>query len=241
MFTRQLERVGALFLMAGAAGFVAVFLYLQATFGYPYVLALGAGEVLPRLAAGGSGLRAAWLIYSALPLTLLLAGIASMRLLEDGAGRGLARLGAAAASLAAVAMMMGLLRWATIHAVLAERWPTATPEQRAIYSTMFDALNSYLGTFLGELLGELALAGWFACVGVALWRAERRRSGVPLLVAGAIVGVGALRQITAAVAPVVELGNVVLPLGLFGVAGLMLTNRPVTTLVGPGSVAQPRS
>lgn len=62
MFTRQLERVGALFLIGGAAGFVAVFLYLQATFGYPYVLAQGAGEVLPRLAAGGSGLRAAWLI-----------------------------------------------------------------------------------------------------------------------------------------------------------------------------------
>lgn len=34
----------------------------------------------------------------------------------------------------------------------------------------------------------------------------------------------------------IELGNLVLPLGLFGVAGLMLTNRRVTTLVGAGSV-----
>jgi hypothetical protein len=170
--------VGALFLMAGAAGFVAVFLYLQVTFGYPEVLAHGAADVLPRLAAGGSRLQAAWLIYSALPFSLLLAGIASMRLLEDGAGRGLARLGAAAACLAAIAMTMGLLRWATVHAVLAERWATATPEQREIYSALFDALNRYLGNFVGELLGELALAGWFACVGVALWRVERRRSTV---------------------------------------------------------------
>ncbi len=241
MLTRQLERVGALFLMAGAAGFVAVFLYLQVTFGYPDVLAHGAADVLPRLAAGGSRLQAAWLIYSALPFSLLLAGIASMRLLEDGAGRGLARLGAAAACLAAIAMTMGLLRWATVHAVLAERWATATPEQREIYSALFDALNRYLGNFVGELLGELALAGWFACVGVALWRVERRRSATPLLVTAAIVAIGALRQLTPAVAPVVELGNIMLPLGLFGVAGLMLTNHPVPTLVGPRSVVQPCS
>lgn len=125
MFTRNLQRVGALALLLGTTGFIAIFLYLRSAFGYPDVLDQSAAEVLPRLAEGGAQLRAAWLLYSALPLTLLIAGIASMPLLEDGGGRGLARLGAAAASLAAVVMMLGLLRWPSLHDTLAARWAAA--------------------------------------------------------------------------------------------------------------------
>ncbi|HEY0469596.1 MAG TPA: DUF4386 family protein, partial [Polyangiaceae bacterium] len=235
MFTRHLQRLGGIALMLCASGFVAVFLYLQAAFGYPDILAQGAPDVLPRLAAGGTKLRSVWLFYSALPLTLLVAGIASMPLLEDGGGRGLARLGAAAASLAAVAMMLGLLRWPSIHDALASRWATANVEQREIYGTMFDAVNRYLGNLLGELLGELSLAGWFACIGTALQRSERRLAGTLVLAVAAIVAVSALRQLTSAVAPIAALGNVVLPLGLFGVAGLMLA-----TPIAPPSLSRPR-
>jgi Domain of unknown function (DUF4386) len=222
MFTRNLQRVGAMALIFGATGFIGVFLYLHSAFGYPDVLGQGAAEVLPRLAAGGSKLRTAWLLYSALPLTLLIAGIASMPLLEDGGGRGLARLGAAAASLAAIAMMLGLVRWPSIHDVLASRWATASAEQRETYAAIFDAANRYLGNLLGELLGELALAGWFACVGVALRRSERRLGGTFVLAAAAIVAVSALRQLTTAVAPIAALGPVVLPVGLLAIAGFML-------------------
>jgi hypothetical protein len=240
MFTRNLERTGAIALMFGAAGFILIFFYLHSTFGYPEILDQGAAGVLPGLADGGSTLHRAWLLYASLPLTLLVGGIASMPLLEDGGGRGLARLGAAAASLAAVAMMIGLMRWSSIDDVLAARWPVASTDQRETYSAIFDAANRYLGNFLGELLGELALAGWFACVGVALRRSDRRTGGTFVLVLAAIVAIGALRQVTPAVAPNASLGNVVLPLGVFVIAGYMLARRRA----GPDAwalPAQPRS
>ena len=222
MFTRNLQRAGAIALVFGATGFIAIFLYLHRVFGYPDILHHGAGEVLPRLAAGGSKLRAAWLLYSALPLTLLVAGIASMPLLEDGGGRGLARLGAASASLAAVAMIVGLARWPSIHDALASRWATASADGREIYAAMFDAANRYLGNLVGELLGELSLAGWFACVGWALRRSERRIGGTFVLAAAAIVAVGSLRQLTSAVVPIAGVANVVLPVALLAIAGFML-------------------
>jgi hypothetical protein len=241
MFTRNLQRVGAIVLALGAAGFIAGFLYLQSAFGYPDILDHRADEVLPRLAAGGSRLRIAWLLYSALPLTLLVAGIASMPLLEDGGGRGLARLGAAAASVAAISMLLGLLRWASIHEVLASRWASASAEQREVYAAMFDAANRYLGNLLGELLGELSLAGWFACVGVALRRAERRVGGTLVMAAAVIVAIAALRQLTSAVAAVAELGNVVLPVALFMIAGLMLQEPRAAVGPRPRAEGQPRS
>jgi hypothetical protein len=222
MFTRNLQRVGAVALALGATGFIAVFLYLQSAFGYPDILDRGAAEVLPRLAAGGASLHTAWLLYGALPLTLLVAGIASMPLLEDGGGRGLARLGAAAASLAAIAIMIGLLRWPSIHDTLAARWTTASAEERDIYGAIFDAANRYLGNLLGELLGELALAGWFACVGLALRRSDRRIAGALVLAAAAIVAISACRVLTSVVAPVAAVGNVVLPVTLLAIAGFML-------------------
>ena len=231
MFTRKLERAGAAALALGAVGFVVVFLYLPAAFGYPDVLDRGAGDVLPRLAAGGATLRAVWLVYGALPLVLLVAGVASMPLLEDGGGRGLARLGAAAATLAAIAMMVGLLRWPSIHDALAARWADATTEQRDVYAAIFDGANRYLGNLLGELLGELALAAWFACIGVALLRCERRVTGALSLGAAAIVAAGALRVLTPAVDPIAAAANLVLPLWLVATAAI-LWRRPSYGAIG---------
>lgn len=240
MFTRHLQRVGAVLLIGGASAFIAVFLYLHSAFGYPDILELGAGDVLPRLAAGGSRLQVAWGLYGALPLTLLVAGIASMPLLEDGGGRGLARLGAVASSLAAIAMLLGLSRWTSIHAMLASRWASASTAQREIYATIFDASNRYLGNWVGELLGELSLAGWFACIGVALRRSERPLGGTLVLAAAGIVALGALRQLTSVVAPIAELANIVLPVGLLAIAGFMLA--PAVPLLSPLDAAgQPRS
>jgi Domain of unknown function (DUF4386) len=214
MFTRKLERVAAVLVALGSIGFIAVFTHLKAVFGYPDVLDLGAAEVLPRLRAGGEGLRVVWLIYAALPLTLIAGGIGSMPLLEDGGGRGLARLGAAAAALAGVTMLIGLARWPSIHWTLAAKWASASAEQRETYAVLFDATNRYLGNLLGELLGELALAGWLACIGTALRRSDRRAAGVVLLGAAALIGIGALRQLTTLVDPIATLANAVLPIAL---------------------------
>lgn len=226
MFTRHLERAGAITLAIGAAGFIAVFLYLQSAFGYPAILDHGAADVLPRLAAGGSTLRAVWLVYAALPLTLLVAGIASMPLLEDGGGRGLARLGAAAAALASLAMMIGLLRWPSLHDSLAARWADASGDQRAAIAAVFDAANRYLGNLIGELLGELALAAWLACIGVALRRSERRLVGTLTLGVAGVIALGALRQLTPAVDPIAAASNLLLPLWLF-VSAREMWRRPI--------------
>jgi len=242
VFTRNLQRVGAVALAFGAAGFIAVFVYLHSEFGYPDILSHGAADVLPRLLAGGSKLRTAWLLYSALPLTLLVAGIGSMPLLEDGGGRGLARLGATAAILAAVAMLLGIVRWPSIHDTLALRWATASAEGREIYGAVFDAANRYLGNLLGELLGELCLAGWIACVGVALRRSERRVGGTLVLIGGAIVAVSALRRLTSVVAPVADIGNFVLPAVLIAIAAFMLDERPAAPSLRPlRTASQPRA
>lgn len=230
MFTRKLERVGAVILALGSAGFVAIFLYLQAAFAYPDILDREAGEVLTRLHES-STLRSVWLLYALLPITLLIAGVSSMPLLEDGGGRGLARIGGVAAIAAALLMMIGLLRWPSIHASLAERWVDATLDQRAIYAAIFDAANRYLGNFTGELLGELALAGWFACTGMALRLAERPRWGTALLIAAAIVALGALRQLSPVFDPIAAISNLVLPLSLFAIAGLLWRHaRPQRTV-----------
>lgn len=221
MFTRKLERVGAVILALGSAGFIAVFIYLQSAFSYPDILDRDAHEVLVRLLGGGETLRGVWLLYAALPLAILVAGIASMPLLEDGGGRGLARIGGVFAILASLLMMIGLLRWPSIQWSLAERWPEATPDQREVYTAMFDAANRYLGNLCGELLGELALAGWFISIGMALRLAERPRWGWAMKLAGLIVALGALRQLSSVVDPIAAISNIVLPIGLFAIAGLM--------------------
>jgi hypothetical protein len=86
---------------------------------------------------------------------------------------------------------------------------------------MFDAANRYLGNLIGELLGELVLAGWFLSIGLALRLAERPRWGWAMTIAGAIVALGALRQLSSVFDPIAAVSNVVLPIGLFAIAGLM--------------------
>lgn len=55
-------------------------------------------------------------------------------------------------------------------------------------------------------------------------------AGTLVLGAAAIVALSALRQLTPAVAPIAELGNVVLPGALFAIAGLMLTTPAAPSL-----------
>ena len=229
MTTRAFDRIGGSALVVGSVGFVAVFWYLATAFGYPDVLDRPAHEVLPALAAGGSPLRVAWLLYGAIPMTLLVAGIASMPLLEAGGGRSLARLGGTFATLAAMAMMVGLLRWPSIQWALAERWASATADQRDVYAAIFDGANLYLGNLFGEFLGETMLASWFATLGVALRGAGRDRLGSAAMFMAAVTATSACRLITTAVDPVSALNNTLLPLWLvvLGVV-LWLGDRAIT-------------
>jgi len=219
--TRFVPRLGGTALIAGSLGFIAIFSYLASSFGYPDVLDEPASTVLPALAAGGTSLRAAWLLYGAIPLTLLVAGIASMPFIERGAGRTAARFGGAMMAIASVSMMVGLLRWSSIQWVIAQRWPDATGDQRAVYATIFDGANTYLGNFFGEYIGETMLAGWFVAIGLALRGMHRSWLGIGSIGMGIVVALSAQRQLTQVVDPISDVNNALLPVWLI-VLGVVL-------------------
>jgi hypothetical protein len=199
---------------------MAVFAFLASRFDYPAILDGPASIVLPRLLATGPAGRAAWALYAFLPLIWLPAGVGAYRALRRS-HPGAMLLALQCATLAAVSMMLGLMRWPSIHWHLAHLQATASPEQQAVIATVFDGLNSYLGNYIGEFLGELSFNLFFLLSAWALLRSRAIPAwlaAVGLVVAG--VGfVGMLRNVTVAVAPVAAMNNYLLPLWMiaFGV------------------------
>jgi hypothetical protein len=195
-------------LILGAVAFMAVFGYLAARFDYPAILNGPAETVLPHLLATGSTGRAVWAIYAFLPLVWIPAGAgAYLALRRSHPGSSLLALQCAV--VAALAMMLGLMRWPTVHWRLAQLYATADSSQRAVLDALFDGLNTYLGNYLGEFLGELAFNAFFLLTGWALL--QTRRVAVLGLVAGLAGLVGMFRNVTAAVAPVAAVNNYLLP------------------------------
>src|SRR5439155_7827621 len=136
--------------------------------------------------------------------------------------RGAMRLAMFFALVAAMAMMLGLMRWPSIHWHLAMAFTQAAPPEQAVIAATFDGLNTYLGNFIGEFLGELAVSMFFLLTSwVWLQSPARARwigsMGVGTAVAGLI---GMFRNVTTLVAPVAAVNNYLLPLFmiLLGVA-----------------------
>jgi hypothetical protein len=77
-------RAGGVCLVGGALAFLGVFSYLAARFQYPEVLDGSARDVLPALLATGAAGRAAWALYSVLPLVFIPAGIGAFEALRAG-------------------------------------------------------------------------------------------------------------------------------------------------------------
>jgi hypothetical protein len=173
---RTVIRFGGFCLAGGAVAFIAVFSYLAARFDYPAVLDGPAATVLPSLLATGEQGRLVWAIYALLPLIWLPAGVAAYEALAP-VQRGAMRLALQFAVVAAVAMMLGLMRWPSIqwHLVLAfER--AALPEQ-AVLASLFDGLNTYLGNYIGEFLGELCFSLFFLLTSIVWLQSPERRAG----------------------------------------------------------------
>ena len=201
-------RAGGWSLILGAIAFMAVFSYLAARFDYPAVLDGPAETVLPHLLATGSTGRAVWAVYAFLPLVWIPAGVgAYLALRRSHPGSSLLALQCAV--VAALAMMLGLMRWPTVHWRLAQLYATADSSQRAVLDALFDGLNTYLGNYLGEFLGELAFNAFFLLTGWAML--QTRRVAVLGLVAGLAGLVGMFRNVTAAVAPIAAVNNYLLP------------------------------
>jgi hypothetical protein len=215
-------RAGGICLIAAALGFIGVFTYLAMQFDYPAILDGSAAEVLPRLLATGATGRAVWALYGFLPLLLIPAGVGAFYALRDGR-EGIIVLALLFALLAALTMMLGLLRWPSIHWALANAYASAGAADKAAIAAVFTGLNSYLGNYLGEFLGELCLNFFFLFSSLAMLAVTGRFSrwigylGVFTAVAGLI---GMFRNVSGLVSPVAALNNYLLPLWMvvFGVA-----------------------
>ena len=204
----------------GALAFVVVFSYLAANFDYPEILDGAAADVLPRLRDGGATMRTIWAIYAFLPLFLVPGAVGAYCACPSSRGR--MTLALVVASIGAVAMCLGLMRWPSIHWAIAEAYAQSGAETRSTLGVVFQGLNLYLGNYIGEFLGETALAVFFALAGWSLLDEARFPTwlgwtGVSFAL---LFFIGSFRNVTAVVQPVANINNALLPLWmiLLGVA-----------------------
>jgi hypothetical protein len=208
---------GGIALIGGALAFLGVFSYLAARFHYPEVLDGSAQDVLPALLATGGTGRAAWALYSVLPLVFIPAGISAFEALRERAA-GPMRVGALFAFLAAVSMMLGLMRWPSVHWELAHAWDASGDGERLVLTALFDGLNLYLGNYIGEFIGELSFSVFFVLSGVGLLRHPRapRWLGWWGLATGILGLIGMWRNVTQSVGAVAAANNYLLPAWMIG-------------------------
>ena len=212
MSSRAVIRFGGVSLAGGAVAFLGVFTYLAARFNYPDVLDGPAATVLPNLLATGAQGRLVWAIYAFLPLIWLPAGVAAYEALAP-VRRGTMRLAMLFAVVAAIALMLGLMRWPGVHWQLALAWKSAGPAEQAVLAAVFDGLNTYLGNYIGEFLGELSFSAFFLLTSIVWLRGPSRPRWIGWFgVATAVLGfVGMFRNVTGAVSAVAALNNYLLP------------------------------
>jgi hypothetical protein len=222
-------RIGGVFLIAGAIAFMGVFSYLAARFNYPTVLDGDAAQVLPALVATGATGRAVWAIYGFLPLIWIPAGVGAFHALRD-VREGSMRVAMQFALIAAISMMLGLLRWPSIHWTLAQAYAAGTDADRLVISATFAGLNSFLGNYIGEFLGELSFSLFFLLSGLAMLARDSRFPrwagylGVVTAVAGLI---GMFRNVTDTVDPIAAVNNYLLPLWMIIFGVVLLRHRSI--------------
>jgi hypothetical protein len=209
--------IGGIALASGAFAFLGVFAYLAARFNYPDVLDGSARDVLPALLATGTTGRAVWAFYAVLPLVFIPAGVSAFEALRDRAA-GPMRVAALFAMLAAVSMVIGLMRWPSVHWELARAWDAAGDGERAVLAAVFDGLNRYLGNFIGEFLGEFSFSVFFVLSGVGLLRHQRAPGWLAWwgILTGILGLIGMWRNVTPVVDPVAAANNYLLPAWMIG-------------------------
>jgi hypothetical protein len=77
------------------------------------------------------------------------------------------------AAMAALAMMLGLMRGPSMHWHLALAFAQAAPPEQAVLAAVFDGLNTYLGNYIGEFLGELSFSVFFLLTSIVWLQSPR--------------------------------------------------------------------
>jgi hypothetical protein len=233
----SIVRIGGAFLIGGALAFMGVFAFLAARFNYPQVLDGNAAQVLPSLLATGVTGRTVWAIYGFLPLIWIPAGVGAFHALRD-VREGSMRVAMLFALVSALSMMLGLLRWPSIHWTLAQAYAAGSEADRMAISAIFAGLNSFLGNYVGEFLGELSFSLFFLLSGLAMLARDSRYPrwvgylGVFTAVAGLI---GMFRNVTAVVDSVAAVNNYLLPIWMI-IFGISLVRHPSSI---PDHIHQP--
>ena len=243
MRNTHIVRIGGIFLIAGALAFMGVFSFLAARFNYPEVLDGTAAQVLPKLLATGTAGRTVWAIYGFLPLIWIPAGVGAFHALRS-VREGSMRIAMLFAVMSAVSMMLGLLRWPSIHWTLAQAYATGSAADRTSIDATFAGLNSFLGNYIGEFLGELSFSVFFLLSGFAMLARGARFPrwigffGVFTATAGLI---GMFRNVISVVDPIAALNNYLLPLWMiiFGVALLRHRGGVANNLSSIDSLTDP--
>ena len=226
MTNRTVVRLGGLCLAGGALAFLGVFVYLAARFNYPDVLDGPAESVLPSLLAMGPEGRLVWAIYGLLPLIWIPAGVAAYEALAP-VRRGAMRLALMFAVVAALAMMLGLMRWPSIRWHLATAFTQADSSGQAVISALFDGLNTYLGNYIGEFLGELSFSLFFLLTSLTWLRSRHGARWIGWVgIATAVFGLlGMFRNVSGAVALIAAVNNYLLPVFMI-ILGIALIRWP---------------
>lgn len=227
---RKMIAIGGTSFIVGALAFVLVFSYLAANFNYPKILDGSAAEVLPRLQDGGSVMRAVWAIYAFLPLLLVPGAVGAFFACPSSRAR--MNLALIVASLGALAMCLGLMRWPSIHWALAETYSQAGAETKSSIGVVFNGLNLYLGNYIGEFLGETMLAAFFLLTGLSMFDEQRfpRWLGWSGICFSLLFFVGAFRNVTSSVQIIADINNGLLPLWMIvlGTALFWYSRHPGT-------------
>lgn len=171
-------------------------------------------------------MRTVWAIYAFLPLLLVPGAVGAFSACPSSRAR--MTLALVAASLGALAMCLGLMRWPSLHWALAEVYSNAGAETKSGLDAVFSGMNLYLGNYIGEFFGETALAAFFLLTGLSMLDESRFAkwlgwSGVGFSL---LFLVGAFRNVTTSVQIVADVNNALLPLWLIVLgAGLIWYSR----------------
>jgi hypothetical protein len=194
---RSLYLVAGLVLLAQGIGIFAPMIVLGGAIHWPDSLDYPPARMLPLLRDQLGGARLGYGLYLAYSLLFLVTGILAVRLAaRPGPLGALALIAIGAAAVSALARAIGILRWLTGSAVLAEAYaaPGLSPEGRAAIEAMQAAINAWGGA-IGEALGVAAFAAIWAIATSLLILRDRRLplwAGLTGLLAGALVALPGL-------------------------------------------------